>query len=715
VADGLKTREQILASADFYGPTIYSALQFYSNFEHGQDWVSADFIPLTSAKPNPKLFVVGLLPPTSNISGKLLDRSASIRNLQGGGEQSLDLTQSSAGADTGPAAGAGGAVSATGGTGSGLAGYIVTAPGYTITQGQGNVNIGAAPGGVPPGPNGEPPTFNNFSVPQLWSILREAYQQLYGREPTATELQFYTAQCLRETSGKLPNNNFGFIGNYNKPPAGKETFLNANGKYFNSYPSPVDGAKAFLGHIPANAKAAAQSGDAMGYMTSLAQTGYYGEPVKVYYHGTAASPKEGIFPALLGQVSRSMAGTGVTLDNAKGLPAYPPEGCAFNEDIFQYRDRNFPGWKQGKGGMKPGDQFRFMPGSIYPSTCPLAGQTPQTAETKTSFAGEGSENAKAAAKEASKVGDKDLNKTELGKKFLAAQAGEILATAAALETMKNTPPLRFLVNPSSFKVASEKIISDSNWTRNGPIIEHWGDGQDKIDFSGKVAAFFAIDANPPGGGVTGAPGLTRVARNYSASYHNFLSLWLLYRNNAGIYVNDPTTGNGSTRLSMVGSVYIYYDSILYIGSFDSFNLTESATSPHTLEYSVQFTVRAMFLLDQPSPEGTYGAPKLFSKGEAIPAPGEKQDADPIDDDLFAEGRRAAAEARLRDTNLEYQRQAAEFDKTTVFAPESEQDQITRKLQEEFAKNPPKGSTKLDPAVKKALRGDVKPTPVTKGK
>jgi hypothetical protein len=165
---------------------------------------------------------------------------------------------------------------------------------------------------------------------------------------------------------------------------------------------------------------------------------------------------------------------------------------------------------------------------------------------------------------------------------------------AALEQMAKTPPLRLLVNPQSFRTSCEKIISDGNWGRNGPVIEHWGDNQDKIEGSGKVAAFYSMDAYNANG-----PGLGRTARQFSASYQNLLALWLIYKNNGGVWFPDPIvpTGSRAKNLSVVGSVYIYYDEILYIGSFDSFTLTESDTGPHTLEYSFSFTVRAWYLLD----------------------------------------------------------------------------------------------------------------------
>jgi hypothetical protein len=89
-----------------------------------------------------------------------------------------------------------------------------------------------------------------------------------------------------------------------------------------------------------------------------------------------------------------------------------------------------------------------------------------------------------------------------------------------------------------------------------------------------------------------------MARNFSKGYQNFLSLYLLYRNNAGLYLPDLGVEK-RLNLSVVGTVYIYYDNILYLGSFDSFNVTEDDTKPFTLDYTFEFTVRATFLLDNP--------------------------------------------------------------------------------------------------------------------
>lgn len=204
-------------------------------------------------------------------------------------------------------------------------------------------------------------------------------------------------------------------------------------------------------------------------------------------------------------------------------------------------------------------------------------------------------------------------------KLVAAQRSYLMAAKAALQAMSNTPPLRLLVNPDTFSVKSQKIVSDGNWGRNGPIVEFWGDDQDKISGSGKVAAFYALDAHPRLGG--GGPGLGRSVRNVSQSWQNFQSLYLLYRNNGGLYLSDLSQQDRDVLLTTVGSVYLFYDNILYIGCFDSFTMTEAADRPFSVEYSFEFTVRAAFLLEF-AQDFNYGGAAAFKNstlGAGLPA------------------------------------------------------------------------------------------------
>lgn len=223
----------------------------------------------------------------------------------------------------------------------------------------------------------------------------------------------------------------------------------------------------------------------------------------------------------------------------------------------------------------------------------------------------GSAQSQQAASLSDSVANTSLNTTALGQNFQQNQAAQANVLTQAIQQMAQTPPLRMLVNPRSFKNSLEKITADGNWGRSGPIIEHWGENLDKIEGSGKIAAFYSLDTSPPGINLNNAssdspsagPGLSRMTRNYSTSYQNFLSLYLIYRSNAGIWTYDyinPGSGTnaGPVNLATVGSVYIYYDNILYVGGFDTFSITESDEAPFSLEYSFAFTVRAWFAFDQ---------------------------------------------------------------------------------------------------------------------
>lgn len=591
---------QIEQAADYYGPAIYQQLGYYSSLELATD-LNEDFVPVSQTKSNPKLFVVGLIPPTANITGRVLDRSATVAATEGYPDQTLDFT-----GDTSEAAG--GVLSPGGASG----GSYLTVPGYQIDQGSGTLNKSIkAPVGAPIDPKSTKAQLTSFTIPQLYSTMLEAYRAVNGKEPTPTEIQFYTAQCLRETSGVSYSNNFGNLINYGKvPPSNAPSYYStSDGNYYAAFDNTQAGARAFIKHLTRspNVVAAAQDGDAFGYLISHAQTGYFTASVEGYYN---------TFPGNLTQVARGMRGTGVELSDGSGLPKSAPKCCAFSETQAAYMERQVPKSSTNGGkGLKPSNAFRFNSGSKYGANCPLVKQAVQTQDgSNGDWKGRGSANASAARKESEQTADRvDLNKTGLGARYQEAQRAESTMAAMALERMRKTPPLRLLVNPTSFKISSEKVVSDGNFTREGPVIEHWGEQQDKMSISGKIAAFFAIDTQPSPNteNLGGGPGLTRVARQYSASYQNFLSLYLLYRNNGGLFVNtlaDSMHNNLLSRLSLVGSIYIYYDNTMYIGSFDSFDVTENDTAPYTLEYSIEFTVRATFLLDSPT-ENDYNIAK----------------------------------------------------------------------------------------------------------
>jgi hypothetical protein len=214
----------------------------------------------------------------------------------------------------------------------------------------------------------------------------------------------------------------------------------------------------------------------------------------------------------------------------------------------------------------------------------------------------GAQSSAQAQSEMGKLADTPLSGQDLLNAFTTQQTAQILSTQLERDAMANIPPLRMLINPKQFTVKPEKIVADGSQSREGVIVEHWGNQQDKISASGKVAGFYAIDAKNAVG-----PGVTRMARNFSQAWQNFQSMVLLYANNGGLRTPDFAAATSRRNLSLMGSIYIYYDSTLYIGSFDSLSVTESDTAPFTVEYSWEFTARATFLLDTPDLQRNYGS------------------------------------------------------------------------------------------------------------
>lgn len=215
------------------------------------------------------------------------------------------------------------------------------------------------------------------------------------------------------------------------------------------------------------------------------------------------------------------------------------------------------------------------------------------------------------------VADTDYQSRVLGNAYMPKQRQQAQQAQKAIEDMRNTPPLRLLVNPHQWSLSHEKVLTDSDRSRRGPIVQIWGAGQPKISATGKVPGFFSIDAAN-----AEAPGLTRHARNYSAGWQNFQALYQIYRNNGRVWLDDTLGGSGAKNLSLVGSVYIYYDNILYIGSFDTLNVTEDDKAPFTAEYQFDFTIRALFLLDRPISSNLAQGDVSFLRGGALPGSGQ---------------------------------------------------------------------------------------------
>lgn len=540
--------DQINQSADFYQPAVYELLSFYQSLSLEADPMDGQFIPMTTVQPweqkRSLFFAVGLLPPASNVTGRLLDRSASIQGLQGSYE---DLVSE-------------------------------------------NPDPGSSSTGDLPGETGGVPTSTPLPVGPTQSDSDDFWVQFVvmcnrlGCQPEELARVIQTESGFNPAAGYVNRNGEttarGLI-QFIRPTATSDRIGMTDEQYDNlQNTSALDQ----LQWVERYFKGRAQGRNA--FELKAVTIGGFNNPDGSIYNGTATEPE---FRNAARQRSAYLAN--------QQLDGPPSKGYITAVDL----NRRMAGKR-----LASGTQGRIN--SARRDLGMEVGYVPfqPDEETTESWQAGGSASANRASKNAAQVANKDLNQTNLGRQFMAQQQAMINAMQQALTQMANTPPLRLLVNPQSFRISCEKIISDGNWGRSGPIIEHWGESQDTIEASGKIAAFYSMDALNSSG-----PGLNRTARQFSASYQNLLSLWTIYKNNGGVWFPDPLMPSGARakNLAVVGSVYLYYDHTLYIGSFNTFTLTESETSPFTLEYSFTFSVRATFLLDHLNDaQYTYGRP-----------------------------------------------------------------------------------------------------------
>lgn len=520
-----KIAQQIEATADYHPPATYigvsptfdgsllSYLTYYNDLSLHTDYVGDQFFPLSSVAQrsrNPKIFAIGVIPPSSRVSGKLLDRNVSVNSVQPTDPQYASIPTQSG----------------------------------TVTI----VNPNASTAGKEQVPN----KITRLSENQVREAFYQGFIQVTGQKPSDQVLALMMAQSAHETGqwAALHNYNFGNVkalggwphqtttfGAWERLNGKKETFPPGHPQtQFRAYPTASEGAA--------------------DYIITLLRDNKRRKPPDAWKQALLTGD-----PAAFSEIL------------AKPPPYYTGDKGAYTRAMTRYYNQYL--------------QLQTVASDSY------AGD----------WQGSGKESADASKRTLDQLANTPLTTDNANVLYTAAQQAQILSLQLALEAMANTPPLRLLVNPSTFGVKGEKITADGAWVRNGGIvIEHWGNGQEKISASGKVAGFYALDLLNSSG-----PGLTRMARNFSQSWQNLQSLRMFYANNGRLHTLDATAANREMNLAMVGSIYIYYDSIMYVGSFDSLNISEVDTNPFSAEYNFEFTVRAAFLLDSSNNTSTFGA------------------------------------------------------------------------------------------------------------
>lgn len=596
-------KPDILTSADYYPPGVYSSLlSWYRDLHVDVDELGPDFIPISATRRNPQPFIVGVLPPAVAITGRLLDRSAPVADL--------DPTVAEVGV-------------AGGGSGNPIPAY-----GGGQSAGERVAAIANAMNGVSQRKNLE--KYVNFLMTPGDRVNDATTRQMvaYYTEPWNYSCALFAAGCLRAAGLSEPELDRTYGGG--NVGSAFENLKNV-GRRYGAWIEGTAQELPDIGDMVIQGKVIGKI-QREDHTSVLTEKPVEGQPTHTMNGGqqpqgewkwlsrvaegpsddtkwTAISSWKTLAPGGVGTGTTQPVGIAILANGLKGPTADGPDpdtgGLGFGTgDLSWHRARGRWTVNNPKSGVKD------IVGWLDVSKLPIPGTAPPPAPWKD----KGADAAAAAAKDRAKTsGGSGVNSGNIGLELLKAQHKFIQEAQQALAKMQATPPLRMMVNPRSFDVKGTKIVSDGGWGRNGHIIEHWGDEQDVISASGRVAGFYALDATNN----SGAPGLTRTARNFSAAWQNFQSLYMLYRNNGAMYLSDYR-GNDEKNLALVGTIYIFYDGILYLGSFSNFNISEEETAPHTTEYSFEFNVRAAFLLDTTTEDVTvdgnvfnYGAPGFF--------------------------------------------------------------------------------------------------------
>ena len=532
--------EDIASTSDEYEPDTYlKQLNFFDQLQLVPEQ-NVSYIPLSAVKVNdPKYFVFGIIPPATNITDNLLDRSGTERSPQSRGVEATPETSSTSGS-SGPR----------------------SVNGVVLTKKSESTN----------------------PSDRFWDRYVEMAARL-KLDPTELGAAIYAESRFQPSAQNVSKKGVVVAQGLNQLQRESALGLGMSPETWNNYATLSEEQqlpwveKYFKGSgiRPGASRAEIYQKNAGGYKNP--DGSIYASLKYINSH-----PEKSKFPdpkkndeCFQGNKDLSRDGQRIMIEDLDArVKNFPPESIRQRIEAAKAR-------------------LGAVPNSSYVDPSKVQAKDPSNGLWK----GEGDKNAKAALDQRNKVAGQNVNSEGIGKLYQQAQAVERKALQISLEKMRNTPPLRLMVNPTSFKTSDTKTRNDGNMSRKGAIVQTHSNGQTKLDISGKIAGFYAIDVDNE---VTGgeAPGLTRVARHWSAGYQNFLSLFLLYKNNGRLFTYDESSN--INLISMVGSVYIYYDGHLYLGSFDNLNVTESDTSQFQLEYNIQFTCRAVYTLDVPNLE-----------------------------------------------------------------------------------------------------------------
>lgn len=161
-----------------------------------------------------------------------------------------------------------------------------------------------------------------------------------------------------------------------------------------------------------------------------------------------------------------------------------------------------------------------------------------------------------------------------------------LISESSIKKTTGKPTIILPVNPNELNREFAKKVTPQ-LTRNGWVTEHWGDELTNISLSGTSGAFYVT-----------TEGITRVNRNESRNYQEFMRLYSLFKKNGYTHSPQITTNREepSDRISTVGTVEIIYNNELLLGTFETFSFEEVADNPFVLTYNISMKIENIFKL-----------------------------------------------------------------------------------------------------------------------
>ncbi len=400
-------------------------------------------------------------------------------------------------------------------------------------------------------------------VGELRRLYAQAYQDATGRAAPEDIINFMAAQsCLENgralSSPSFPTWNYN-ISNIHAPGSREGTYVNNDpnagiatppsvprgGTYFLSTDNkgPKDGNRAypiyFVGHSSLD--------EAVKYKVSLLQRAYpeafEATTADGYVNGlTKGQGGRRYFEADVGAYKKSV---GLQLDAIESGIMAGKYGGPLGTPSSNSGDPN-----TGVGAVEPGDKYVLTHGDVTDA-------------------------------ETDPAGDRVGKNLRVDESRLEVVNRQVAALRQQIELIRSTPALLMLVNPSEFSREYEQTADSGTKGRYGNIVHLWLEKPLSINCSGVTAGQYVVSSE-------GAGGINGEYRVYSASYQNLLSLVLLYKNNGIIYAGQESD-RGIPILTY--SAFIYYDNHIYIGSFESFEVQDSASKPHNMAYSFKFIAR----------------------------------------------------------------------------------------------------------------------------